>query len=80
MNSDHISDNKEPPKKHIWIMLICCLAPLFGIIALSSFGIIGSWGFFALILLCPILHLLLMRAIYRAKEQRRLDDYESKAN
>jgi len=65
MHSDNISHYKKLPKKHVWIMLICCLAPLILIVALSSFGIIGSLGFWALILLCPILHLLLMRAIYR---------------
>jgi hypothetical protein len=74
----YISHNKKFPQKHTWIMLICCLVPLFGIIALSSLGIIGSWGFWALILLCPILHLFMMKVIYKEKEERRTDDYESK--
>ena len=78
IHSDYISHNKKFLQKHTWIMLICCLVPLFGIIALSSLGIIGSWGFWALILLCPILHLFMMKVIYREKEERRTDDYESK--
>jgi len=86
IHSDHISRNKEPPKRavhmvnaqsHTIIMFLCCLIPLLLIVALSSLGIIGSWGFLALILLCPILHLFLMRAIYREKRERKVDDYES---
>jgi nitrate reductase NapE component len=64
-HSDHTSYDKKQKRKHTWIMLICCLSPLLGIVALSSFGIIGSWGFFALILLCPVLHLFMMRVMYR---------------
>jgi len=64
-------------QSHTIIMFLCCLIPLLLIVALSSLGIIGSWGFLALILLCPILHLFLMRAIYREKRERKVDDYES---
>jgi hypothetical protein len=32
-----------------------------GIIILSLLGVLGSWGFYALILLCPLLHLFFMR-------------------
>jgi hypothetical protein len=32
-----------------------------GIVLLSLLGILGSWGFYALILLCPLLHLFFMR-------------------
>jgi hypothetical protein len=42
-------------------MILCCAIPLAGISILSLLGIVGSWGFYALILLCPLLHLLLMR-------------------
>ena len=79
-NSEHISHNKGEPKrkafalsseshraKHTIIMLICCLAPLLLIVALSSLGIIGGWGFLALILLCPMLHLFMMKVMYREK-------------
>jgi amino acid permease len=92
-NSKHISHNKELPKKHTIIMLICCLAPLLLIVALSSLGIIGGWGFLALILLCPMLHLFMMKVMYREKEdheslwniprigeERSADYYESKTD
>jgi hypothetical protein len=32
-----------------------------GIVLLSLLGVLGSWGFYALILLCPLLHLFFMR-------------------
>ncbi len=44
-------------------MALCCLIPLLGIIILSIFGVLGTWGFYALILLCPILHFIFMKII-----------------
>jgi hypothetical protein len=32
-----------------------------GIVLLSLWGILGSWGYYGLILLCPLLHLFFMR-------------------
>lgn len=46
---------------HSFWMILCCAIPLVGIIILSLLGILGSWGFYALILLCPLLHLFFMR-------------------
>lgn len=46
---------------HSFLMILCCAIPLVGIILLSLLGILGSWGFYALILLCPLLHLVFMR-------------------
>ena len=44
----------------IW-MFLCCAIPL-GAIALFSFlRILGAWGSYALILLCPLLHFFFMR-------------------
>jgi O-antigen ligase len=42
-------------------MILCCAVPLTLIIILSLTGTLGSWGFFALMLLCPIMHVLMMR-------------------
>ena len=48
-------------KKHLWIMLACCLLPVAAIVAVRVFNVpVGTLGLYALILLCPIGHLLLM--------------------
>lgn len=49
-------------KKHLLIMLACCLIPLVGLAAVFIFKVpTNSVIFFGLLLLCPALHLLLMR-------------------
>ena len=51
-------------KKHLWIMLACCLLPVAAIVAVSVFNVtVGTLGLYALILLCPIGHLFLMRGM-----------------
>jgi hypothetical protein len=47
-------------RNHSFAMLICCAIPLVLISALSFAGILGPWGLYTLILLCPLLHLLVM--------------------
>ena len=45
-------------------MLACCLLPVAAIVAVSVFKVpLGTLGLFALLLLCPIGHLLLMRGM-----------------
>jgi hypothetical protein len=41
-------------------MIICCAIPLVAISLLSYLRVLGPWGFYALILLCPLLHVLMM--------------------
>jgi hypothetical protein len=53
-------------KRDIWSnhflwMILCCAIPLAGIVLLSFFGVLGAWGLYALILLCPLLHFVFMR-------------------
>ncbi len=51
-------------KNHALAMILCCAIPIIGILALSSLGILGSWGYLALILICPLGHLFMMRGMY----------------
>ena len=45
-------------------MILCCAIPIVGILTLSALGILGSWGYYALILICPIGHLWMMRGMH----------------
>jgi hypothetical protein len=46
---------------HFLMMIICCAAPLVIISLLASIGILGSWGYYTIFLLCPFLHVFVMR-------------------
>ncbi len=49
-------------KKHILIMLACCLIPLAALAAIFVFRIPAtSVIYVGILLLCPVLHLLMMR-------------------
>lgn len=51
-------------KKHPLIMLACCLIPLAALAAIFVFKMpANSVIFFGLILLCPALHLLMMKGM-----------------
>ncbi len=47
-------------KNHPAMMVIGCLIPLAALGALSYMGVVGSWGYYALLLLCPLAHILMM--------------------
>jgi hypothetical protein len=51
-------------QNHALMMILCCGIPLVGIMALSSLGVLGSWGYFALILICPLGHIFMMRGMH----------------
>ena len=48
-------------QKHPLAMIICCAVPLIQIGILSLTGALSSCGLYALIFLCPLLHLFIMR-------------------
>ena len=46
---------------HAALMALCCALPLLAVSALSYSGIIGSWGLYAIFLLCPLAHIWMFR-------------------
>ncbi len=48
-------------KNHSFAMILCCAIPQGLIMILSVSGRLGSWGYYALILLCPLMHVFMMR-------------------
>lgn len=51
-------------QNHLLAMILCCAIPIVGILALSFLGVLGSWAYIALILLCPLGHILMMRGMH----------------
>lgn len=50
-------------RKHLLIMLLCCL-PVIGLLVAYLLGApLGSGGFLVFLLLCPLMHLFLMRGM-----------------
>ncbi len=50
--------------KHGLIMLACCLVPLGLLVAVAVFRIdVGTLGLFAMVLLCPLMHIFMMRSM-----------------
>jgi len=52
---------KNTKKNHFILMIISCAVPLVAIGVLAFSGTLGSWGYYAVFLLCPLLHVFLMR-------------------
>ena len=46
---------------HALMMILCCALPIVAVLSLSSLGILGSWGYYAIFLLCPLSHVLMHR-------------------
>ena len=57
-------DHQSVSAKHLLIMLACCLIPLglFGAVLFLKVDL-GSFGLVAIMLLCPLLHIFMMRGI-----------------
>ena len=51
-------------RKHFWIMFLCCAIPIVGLLAISVLNIpVSNVLYFGLFLLCPLLHLFMMRGM-----------------
>lgn len=46
---------------HMLLMFFCCALPIAVVLSLSYLGVLGSWGYYALFLLCPLVHILMFR-------------------
>ncbi len=53
---------------HAIFMVICCFIPIIGIVLLAASGVVGGWGYYALILLCPLGHFVMMSRMNRKAE------------
>jgi hypothetical protein len=45
---------------------------MIGILVLAWMGVLGSWGYIALILICPLGHVFMMRAMHSALDDAKL--------
>lgn len=48
-------------KNHSLAMILCCAIPLGLLVVLSYADSLGSWGYYGLLLLCPLMHVVMMR-------------------
>jgi hypothetical protein len=52
------------------LMILCCVLPIIVILSLSYLKVLGSLGYYALFLLCPLGHILMSKKshVKQAKE------------
>ncbi len=49
-------------KSHMWMMILCCLIPVVGLISVYFFKVpLSSVLLYGMILLCPLSHILMMK-------------------
>ena len=51
--------------KHMLFMVLCCLIPLAILGVLWVIGVSGGYLIFGVILLCPLLHIFMMRGMHK---------------
>ena len=49
---------------HLMAMILCCAIPIGGVLLLSYMNVIGSWGYYLIFLLCPLMHIFMMRGMH----------------
>ena len=68
-------------QNHLVAMIICCAIPLMLIAVLSIWESLGSWGYYSLFFLCPLLHIFMMRGhglhSNHGKDQQRIQEETS---
>jgi len=57
-------------QNHFLAMVLGCAIPVLGILALSAAGVLGSWAYFLLILLCPLGHIFMMRGMHSSHAEQ----------
>jgi len=61
-------------KKHMFLMLACCLIPLTGLVAIYLLKLpLNSVFTFGMILLCPLLHFVMMRGMMTGHNHQQAD-------
>ncbi len=56
--------NGQHGNSHLLIMLACCAVPMVGLVLVRQLGIpLDSLATWALVLMCPLLHLFMMRGM-----------------
>jgi len=45
--------------KHPLGMALCCILPMLLVLGLLWSGLIGTWGYYLIFLLCPLMHLIM---------------------
>ena len=59
-------------QNHLLAMVLCCAIPIIGIMALSATGILGSWAYVLVFLLCPLGHIFMMRGMHSSHAEQTL--------
>lgn len=74
MDTDRKSILKKFFRNHLLVMALCCLVPMTLFIVLAFTGLLGSWGLVALFLLCPLMHIVMMKGMI--KGHGKIFDYD----
>lgn len=61
-------------KKHLFWMILCCLAVIAAIIILPKYFNIGAIGYILLMLLCPVLHYFLMSKMHKTEKCNEINE------
>lgn len=62
--------NKKIP--HTLLMLAGCAAMLIAIFTLTSSSSGSNWGFYLLLMLCPVMHIFMHRGLHRNEDLHKL--------